>query len=142
MASLVLDACVATKWVFPEVDSDRALRVLDRYRLGHDELIAPDIFVAEVANVAWKKCALLGEVTEDQAAGALRILVASCPELVSSELLIERALQLAWRYRRPVYDCIYVALALEEQCELVTADQHLVAAMQPSLSCVRPLSSF
>jgi predicted nucleic acid-binding protein len=32
-------------------------------------------------------------------------------------------------HERSVYDCLYVALALEEDCEFVTADQSLIRAL-------------
>ena len=41
-----------------------------------------------------------------------------------------------------VYDCLYVALAEQEKCELVTADTTLVRALQPTFSFIRTLSSF
>jgi predicted nucleic acid-binding protein len=34
--------------------------------------------------------------------------------------------------RHAVYDCVYVALAELEQCELVTADDLLVRNLQPT----------
>ena len=40
------------------------------------------------------------------------------------------------------YDCVYVALAEQEKCELVTADATLVRALQPTFSFIRTLSSF
>lgn len=36
-----------------------------------------------------------------------------------------------------VYDCIYVALAEHEKCELVTADTTLVRVLQPTLWLAR-----
>ena len=46
----VLDASVATKWVLPEVNSDKALRLRDDYRLAIHELLAPDFFPGEVGH--------------------------------------------------------------------------------------------
>src|SRR5438046_5546465 len=46
----VLDASVAFKWVVPETDSDRAIRLRDDYRNQCVELISPDIFGPEVAH--------------------------------------------------------------------------------------------
>jgi predicted nucleic acid-binding protein len=138
----VIDAGVAAKWVFPEVHSDRALGIFDRFRAGELDLVAPDLFVPEVASVAWKKSALLGEMSAELATAALRLLLATAPEIVESRLLAERALDLARVHRRSPYDCLYVALALEERCDFVTGDDRLVAALQPSLPCVVALSAF
>jgi predicted nucleic acid-binding protein len=40
-----------------------------------------------------------------------------------------------------IYDCLYVALAEREGCDFVTADQKLVANLQPHFPFVVPLSS-
>jgi predicted nucleic acid-binding protein len=46
----VIDSSVAFKWVVAELDSDRALRLLDDSVNGIHDLIAPDLFPTEVAN--------------------------------------------------------------------------------------------
>ena len=40
-----------------------------------------------------------------------------------------------------VYDCIYVALAEREQCELITADDRLVKNLKPTFPFIVALSS-
>jgi predicted nucleic acid-binding protein len=46
----VLDSSVALKWVLPEADSAKAIRLRDECKSGIHELFAPDIFLAEIAN--------------------------------------------------------------------------------------------
>src|ERR1700733_14373251 len=46
----VVDSCVALKWVLPEVDSDKALRLRADLQAGVHGLLAPDVFPAEVAH--------------------------------------------------------------------------------------------
>jgi len=48
--TLVVDAGVVVKWYIPESGSDRAAALLETDR----RLIAPDLLLAEVANVLWK----------------------------------------------------------------------------------------
>jgi len=40
-----------------------------------------------------------------------------------------------------VYDCLYVALAEREGCELITADDKLVKNLQPHFPFIVPLAS-
>ena len=40
----VIDSSVGVKWVIPEVDSAKALRLCDDYRIGVIELLAPDFY--------------------------------------------------------------------------------------------------
>jgi predicted nucleic acid-binding protein len=44
---------------------------------------------------------------------------------VSSQALLPEALRIAFAYDRPVYDCLYVALAVQSKTEMITADERL-----------------
>ena len=142
VGSLVVDASVAVKWVIPEEGSDRARGLLDA--AAHDEarLLAPDIYVAEVANVLWKRTHLTGDLLEGDAREALDSLIATLPVLVPGSALAGQALELALAFGRPLYDCLYVALALRAGCPLVTADRRLVRAFGPATGQVVDLDEF
>lgn len=133
MTRLVVDASVAVPWAVPEPGDEAALRIRDAFAAGRVELLAPGLFVAEAANALWKKCRLRGELTEQEARHALGLLLAALPELVPEAPLAPQAMELAITYRHPVYDCLYVALALRERCPLVTADGALHATFAPTL---------
>ena len=47
---LVVDASVVIKWFYEEDDSAEALQIRERY-----QFVAPDLLVAECANIVWKK---------------------------------------------------------------------------------------
>ena len=49
--SLIVDASVAVKWFVEEPDSDRARQL----EFADEDLIAPDLALAEVGNALWKK---------------------------------------------------------------------------------------
>lgn len=63
------------------------------------------------------------------------------PPLFAAVPLLPRALDIAKQFQQTVYDCLYVALAEREGYELVTADDKLANAVQPTLPFVLPLSS-
>ncbi len=46
----VIDNSAAFNWVVTDTDSDKAIRLRDDFRNGVVELIAPDIFPAEMAS--------------------------------------------------------------------------------------------
>lgn len=46
----VVDASVGLKWVMNEIDAPIALRIREEFRQAVHELIAPDVFVLEVAH--------------------------------------------------------------------------------------------
>jgi predicted nucleic acid-binding protein len=84
--SVVVDASVASKWFFPEVGSREAEALL----VSAPGLAAPDLIVAEVVNVAWKR-AHRGEITPEQAAAAAEGIGSMVDELVPMAALAARS---------------------------------------------------
>ena len=120
---LVLDSNVALKIVLPEPDVDAALRLFDDFYAGIHELLAPNVFPVEVAH-ALTRAERQGRVTD---AWALwQIVMGDCPQLLDTTPLMQRAIEISSEVRIGIYDCLYVALAEREGCELVTADEKLI----------------
>lgn len=68
MTEVVIDASIAIKWVIDEPGTDEALTLRRNARL-----IAPELLVAECANVLWKKVQR-NELSRDEALFAARLL--------------------------------------------------------------------
>ena len=118
---LTVDASVVLKWFVTEPLCEEARQLLD----VQFDLHAPDILLAEFANIIWKKVRR-GEIPDPQPYfGEL----ASLPEVVAIHPvrdLIERAAQIAVLIDHPVYDCLYLACAELTASVLITADQQLI----------------
>lgn len=116
----VIDASVAAKWVVEEDGSPAARRVLEQ----PGSLIAPDLLIAEVGNVLWKK-QKRGSISSAQAREAIVWLPEFFDRLFDSATLATRALELAVSHDITVCDALYVVLAeaAGDGCQLVTADQ-------------------
>jgi predicted nucleic acid-binding protein len=126
MSLYVVDASIAVKLYVPEVHSDRAIRFFS----DEHELIVPEFMLAECANIVWKKAALLGELTEAES----KRIIGAVQELplgyyFTSGLLVA-ALQIALTTKRTVYDSLYLALAVSEDCQLMTDDRKMYASLQ------------
>jgi predicted nucleic acid-binding protein len=134
----VLDASVGIKWVMNEVDSAEARQLRDNFRNQIHELIAPDSFPLEAAH-ALTKAARRGIVTD--ATKLWFELMVDSPQLFPSVALMLRAMAIASQARIGVYDCLYVALAEREDCELVTADARLINSLQPTYPFIIELAS-
>ena len=67
--------------------------------------------------------------------------ILNLPALFDAVPLLPRALEISQKFRQTVYDCLYVALAEREGCELVTADDKLIKAVQPTMPFVVSLAS-
>ena len=126
MSLYVVDANVAVKLYVPEVHSDKAVRF---FADGHD-LLAPDLMLAEIGNIIWKKAALLGELTEWEAKTIVDAASELPIEYYSANSLLAEALQIALATKRAFYDSLYVAMAAAQGCELITDDRKLHAALQ------------
>ena len=118
MTKVVVDASVAAKWLAPEPDSGAAEALLD------EDLIAPDLLYAEVANILWKKWTR-GEMTTDAVDAAVRWLLQLPVQIHDSASLFAESVALAQRLGHPAYDCFYLAVAVRADCRLVTADRRL-----------------
>jgi predicted nucleic acid-binding protein len=116
----VVDASIAVKWVVEERGTAAALALR-----GRGTLIAPELIVAECANILWKKTQR-SEVSKEQALFAARLLQHADMELVPTRMLLASATEIAIDLHHPAYDAIYLALAVARECRLVTADDRLL----------------
>ncbi len=120
MITLVIDASVAVKWVVEEDGTPEAL-VLRR----RSKLIAPELLAAECANILWKKVQR-GELSRDEGLLAARLLEAADIDFLPTHHLLEEATRIAVELDHPAYDCVYLALAAEQDCRFVTADDQFL----------------
>jgi predicted nucleic acid-binding protein len=131
---------VAVKCVLPEKDSPKAVRLLRDYRRKTHELIAPDTFPVEIAH-ALTRAERQKIIRPPQGAKRLAALMRVRPLLHLYLPLLSRAFAISSAYWVGVYDCIYVALAEQQNCELVTADNKLVNALQKDFPFIISLAT-
>ncbi len=125
MKVFVIDASVAVKWYIPEPFSEQAVYYLELLKAGQAKLLAPELIVAEMGNVLWKK-ELSGELTRGEVHLIGETLASSFPaELMDNRLLLSAALELSTNLKMTLYDSLYLALAIVKKAQLVTADKKL-----------------
>ena len=124
---LTVDASVVIKWFVHEEFAESA-KLLRAHRL---DLQAPDLLLAEFANVIWKKSRRheISDVTRHMAEiPRLRENI----HLHSMSSLIGRASRISLALDHPVYDGLYLACAETTSSPLVTADGPLVKKVNGS----------
>jgi predicted nucleic acid-binding protein len=134
----VLDCSLAAKWILPEPDRALALRLFDRYASGEIALIAPDLLLAEFASVLAKR-RRRKQISAEQAVEAFRWMTRCTPKLYDTRPRLGNALQLSLQFQMSLWDCVYVALAMEHDCAFLTADRRLFrsgGARHPSLQLI------
>ncbi|MDI1283530.1 MAG: type II toxin-antitoxin system VapC family toxin [Reyranella sp.] len=124
---VVVDPGVAIKWFVEEPLRPQARSLL----VNHHELIAPDILIAGVADLAWKKVAS-GEIAAEQAEPIVRniALPSFISAFVESPRLRNRAFALAMQCGWPVHECFYAACAEAASAPLVSADETFLQALR------------
>ncbi|HEY3950080.1 type II toxin-antitoxin system VapC family toxin [Phenylobacterium sp.] len=129
--SIVIDASVALKWVLDEPGKEAADALLD------EELIAPALWLLEAANALWKR-AQRREISAMEATERLLELYNAPVAATAIADDLSAAADLANDLGHPVYDCLYLALAIRENTYVVTADRrfHAVADQSSGLKGV------
>jgi predicted nucleic acid-binding protein len=122
----VIDANVAIKWVLPEIYSDTALSILDN---DDDQLLVPDFFFSEITNIFWKRIQR-GELSLTEAREGLKNIKQVDFEVFGSYDLVAQALEISVEVKQAIYDCIYLALAIDNDCCMVTADERFINAVR------------
>jgi predicted nucleic acid-binding protein len=136
----VLDPSVALCWVIPRPLTSKAVRLRDEFRRKIHELLAPTVFIDEVAG-ALTKAERQKDIAVGQAAPLCVKVMNSRPSLIAHAPLIARAIDISSHTRSAYYDCLYVALAERDGCELVTADQRSINNLTPHFPFIVPLAS-
>ncbi len=135
MSQFVIDASVAAKWILPDQDEtlvDEAALLLNRYAKGHARLVVPDLFWAEFGNILWKSVRR-GRCTQKTAEIGLATMKSRGLPTIPSATLLEAAFAIATAFDRTVYDSLYIALAIDCQGQLITADEKLANAVAAHL---------
>jgi predicted nucleic acid-binding protein len=120
---IVIDASLAVKIFLDEPGTEDAINLV---QAESGRISAPDVFTVEVAST------LVREANSDKLNGeAMRKKLAAFTSLVSNGAItlvrstgrdIENAANLAIDLGHPLKDCIYLALAMDLGCDLVTCD--------------------
>ena len=118
MTGYVVDASVAVKWLVREPLSNEAAGLLE----DGISLLAPDLLFAEAANALWAmhRRGDIDRAAFDEAVMTLKSAPISVPYTMLQ--LTSAASRLAVDLDHPIYDCFYLALAMQEQHPVITAD--------------------
>lgn len=118
---MILDTSVVVHWFVPTEFSIAAMRFRNRR-----DLAAPAVILVETAHVLYKH-SRRGTIDPRQCGRSIQILEHLLVDAVPDGNLLQLALEMALTYKHPLYDCLYVALALDRNEPLVTADQGMAA---------------
>lgn len=128
------------RWQLPHPLSAKAQQLQTDFVNQVHELLAPDIFPGEIAN-ALTKAERQQLIPIGQAVPLIGKILKTPPVLHSYTALLMAAAAISSQTRSGFYDCLYVALAQREQCEMVTLDDKLIRNLQSQFPFVIHLSA-
>ena len=94
----VLDSNVALKWVLPEVDDAKAIRIRDEFGQGIHELLSPDVFPIEVDH-SLARAERRGDIRQGEGAPKMADVFTYMPDLRPYLPLLPRAFSIASQAR-------------------------------------------
>lgn len=146
MIAVAVDASVAAKWFLNEPDAVAARALLAQaVRLGQ-RFVAPPNFRSELANAMLQRSRTNRadlRISASSAYQAIGLFGTLGVETLDTTELYTMGFQVAESYGLPsIYDALYVATARLAECELWTADQRLLRALDGRLSFVKALADF
>jgi predicted nucleic acid-binding protein len=125
---IVIDASVAVKWYRAENFSDEATTLFEE---NAGNLAAPDLFAIEVTSALVRNANAIkpARQTMEQAISAFtaELDMGSIKLVRMAPDNLMQATNLALNLGHPLKDCIYLALAMELGCDLVTCDAKFAA---------------
>jgi predicted nucleic acid-binding protein len=129
LIDLIVDSSVVAKWFVNEPGGEKARELI----APNIFLRAPDLIVSELANIFWKK-AIRGDLTAEKVTerldSVLRDHIDVTVHLLPARILAKQASQIALATGRSVYDCLYLAAAVQAHCCLITADERFVRSIK------------
>jgi predicted nucleic acid-binding protein len=109
--------------------------LFERNAAGAVLLIAPDRLLVEFAGLVAKR-RRRKEISGEQAQAAFRLVAKCAPRLFDMRPQLPRALDLSLVCQLSLWDCVYVVLALEQDCPVLTADRGFSGPGRPdALPC-------
>jgi len=120
---LVLDASVIAKWYIEEEITEKAIEIRDKFVAGKFAILEPTLLIYELGNVFWKHPAKSPEDVESDFKALFDIGFEFFD--VSNPGFLQFVFENGRKFGITFYDAVYVSLAMDEDCKLITADGRL-----------------
>ena len=115
----MLDASILVKWFVNETYSNYAHDIRDDYIEGNIKLNAPELLRYEVVNAL-----IYSKLFTDEELPIINESLDNYQILIHkwNKVVADQAIKISLEFEEPIYDSYYLALAIQLNCEFVTAD--------------------
>ena len=121
MAIYAVDASVVIQYAINQTYTAAVRALIAHMYQGNEQLLIPEFCLLESANVLWKEVRFQG-LPPNQAEAMIHELLALAFQVLPTRHLLPQALQIGLSCKLAIYDSLYIALALEQNCQLITVD--------------------
>ena len=120
--AFVLDSSVVIKWFSEEIDTNRAIKLRDKFLKGEIDITVPDLQLYEIPNALRYN----QKLTENDVINAVESLMdMGINIIVPTREVMAFAVELAFKLNITLYDAYFVALAKTLKYTFITSDQKL-----------------
>ncbi len=140
MALYVVDASVVVQYAIAQVYTPEA-RILVARMYQSEQLYIPEFCLLECVNVLWKTVRFQG-LPQVQAEQMVHELLALPFQIMPIRHLLPRALQIGLSSQLALYDSLYIALALNLNCPLITVDDCQANGAIANGVILKPITDF
>ncbi len=136
--TVVLDTSVVAKWFLAEEGSEAAETYLKALLEEKARLSAPSLLFVELSSIFWvqRRNGLSAALALQMYQKAVTLPL----QVFATSDLLPAGLETAYRYQISPYDAVFVVLARQLDCELVTADRALWMKVREELPWVTLLA--
>jgi predicted nucleic acid-binding protein len=140
MTTYVVDTTIVIKRLVKEIYTPN-VKTLFRSLAEGDELLCPEFCLVECTNVLWKHVRFHGmpQATAEETITRLLDLPLS---VESVGRLLPRALQVGLAHNLAVYDALYITMAEDLDCSLITVDDRQAKAAAAIGVALKPITDF
>ncbi len=137
---IVVDASLALKWYLDEPHSKEAE---DWFTENEGNILVPHVFIIEVTGALVRRANMEKRLRSESESSIARFVALFDNQLIEVEETyphqMAKAATLAIDIGHPLKDCIYLVLAMELECELVTCDTRFASKARGIWDRVRVL---
>jgi predicted nucleic acid-binding protein len=141
MTMYVVDASIVVQYAITQTHTPAVRSLISRLYQGYEQLIIPEFCLLECTNVLWKEVRFQG-LPPAQAEALVNELLSLKFQILPTKHLLPQALKFGLHCELAIYDSLYIALALEQNCPLITVDIRQQAGAMASGVLLKPITDF
>jgi predicted nucleic acid-binding protein len=130
MKAVVIDTSALIRFYVPDGPiPDNLESCIDSAWKGEIVIIIPELALAEVSQVLWKK-EQAGYISQTETDGILSAILDLPLEIIGHYKILKEALSIARQNSLTVYDSLFLAVAVKRNAEILTSDEKMKKAFR------------